>query len=94
MIHRATPLTYDPTSDVIQTVFDIDGVVSSVFGVSVPFYVQVTSESETGVLNREDTLAALQVHSSSRITHSSSRITHSSSRITTLLKYIRVENAR
>ena len=57
-------MIYDPANDFIQTIFDIDGVVSGPVGVSIPFYVYVTVTSErlSGVLDRADTLAAAQVY--------------------------------
>ena len=62
---------YNSTADSIMTVFDLEGVVSVQGGVSMPFYVEVvTSDGVTGVLNGEDTLAALEV----RLAHMHTRL--------------------
>ena len=60
--NRLVSVIYNSTADSIMTVFDLEGVVSVQGGVSIPFYVEVvTSDGVTGVLNGEDTLAALEV---------------------------------
>lgn len=60
--YRAAPLLFDPDSNELQAVFDIEGVISMDEGVAITFYVEVFTDSvETGVIHRRDVLNALIV---------------------------------
>ena len=64
-LHRHTHLTFDPSEDVAQPVFDLDSLECGQDCVQIPFYVEVLQndgeDDESDVLDKGDTLAAVQV---------------------------------
>ena len=53
-------VTFDPASDLLRVVVDVDSVTSTANGAALEFYAEVeTSSGSTGVLDSSDTLAAV-----------------------------------